>query len=324
MSHEVESNFYVGETPWHGLGVRLDNPATSEEAILAAGLNWEVGLEPVAVKGKWIDGYKAIVRNTDNRVYAIVHDRYTPIQNKQAFEFFDSVVGTKEAIYHTAGSLKDGARIWILAKLTSSLAIKGDQIDKYILLSSSHDASKALQMFLTPIRVVCMNTLRMAEAGAGERFYARHTKKIGEKVDKAREILGLVNQYYVNFKEQAEFLASKQLPPAELPKLLVAAFNTTGAIDAQGVIDFDTIGTHMKNEMAVVTNLFTNGKGNQNPAIAGTRYAAMNGISEYTDHYCKPRGKDELATKNNHLNSVWFGGGAAIKQRAWDYLINLK
>ena len=336
MSHEIEITdgkaqmFYHGEVPWHGLGTKLENPATSKEALVAAGLDWEVGLMPVFTKvpvavdkdskvtAKQIElpNFKAVVRNTDNRVYNIVHNRYTPIQNKDSFDFFDAVVGSKEAIYHTAGSLHDGARIWILAKLNGSLSIKGDEVEKYLLLSNSHDGSLARQMFFTPIRVVCANTLAMAENQKLSRVvYSRHTKNANsaDAVRSAQEILGLTNRWYVEFKEKADYLATHMLPAGTMPLLLKESF---GLIKVD--VPAEDIWKPIQNDMATITRLFEGeGKGLDNPTIKGTKWAVYNAITEYVDHYRSPRRK----TEDSLLNSAWFGSGNMIKERALDILM---
>lgn len=240
MSHEVESMAYFGDLPWHGLGTKLENIATSEEAVKAAGLDWEVDLRPVyLLEGDTafeIENHKAVTRKTDSRVYGVVSNRYSPVQNTQAFGFFDSVVGEKAAIYHTAGSLRQGSKIWILAQLKDSMSIHGDRVDKYVCLTNSHDGTLALQMFWTPIRVVCMNTLMMAQSQAiGERFYAKHTGNINDKLSIAREILGMSNEFFKNFKETASRLAVIQLPPAQMPLLLEAAFGVEKSVPADQV-----------------------------------------------------------------------------------------
>lgn len=166
MAHELfiengqASMMYVGNAPWHGLGTKLNQPATSAEAICAAKLDWQVVKRPIYAVGDGclfpIPDKEAILRKgepgqPDGPVFGVVSTQYTPLQNTEAFEFFDSIVEGKQAIYHTAGALGKGERIWILAKLPSSIRVIGDDItDKYLLLSNSHDASSAIQVKFTP------------------------------------------------------------------------------------------------------------------------------------------------------------------------------
>jgi len=341
MPAEVETMFYYNEVPWHGQGTKVDHVLTAAEAITAAGLDWDVATVPIyvnnvaGIKGyKKIDGKKAIARMSDGKVLGVLGDGYTPVQNRDAFNFFDDVVATKEAKYHTAGSLQGGARVWLLAKLNGSgpISIKGDAVDKYLLLMNGHDGKLALKMFFTPVRVVCMNTLMAAESGAarGTMFYSRHTEGIGGRIEHAREILGITLKFYERFTEQATQLASLQLPAAQFPKLLTAAFavpvkllpgagQTAGAKLASDVINFDDLSKRREEQFATVQRLFEGeGKGLDVKGIKGTKWAAYNAVVEYVDYMKKYGGAnpDDLRLKN-----TWFSRGARIKQRAWDYLI---
>jgi len=321
MSANVENMFYYGETPWHGLGIELDHPATAKEALIAGGLDWEVELTSIYMSDYIDDGrmcdmqeipvYQALRRKHDRRVYNIVKDRYNPIQNKQAFDLFDGVVGEGQAIYHTAGSLKDGATIFILAKLNDSIGIKGEQIDKYVCLANSHDGTSALQMFWTPIRVVCVNTLAMALSRATNKFYTKHTKRYQDRMDRAKEILGFANKFYDDWKKKAQFLAEHQLPPADMPLLLNAAFGYDVGLKMEEVYK------PVQEEMVKINQLMVSGRGMDNPAIQGTKWQAYNAVAEYVDYYRIPKSKKEGA----RLDAAWFGSGAQIKQRTWNYLL---
>ena len=330
MSALVETMFYYGETPWHGLGKEVLSTLTAEEAIKAAGLDWEV--EVVPVYHQWnnrkieIADKAAIRRTTDGNVLAVLSPRYTPVQNREAFNFFDSVTATGEAKYHTAGSLIDGHRVWILAKLNGGgpIKVKTDDIDKYLLLMNGHDGIIALKMFFTPVRVVCNNTLMAAEAGAHSlaTFRAKHVGNLAAKMERAREILGMTMKFYDTFAEKANWLASHQLPTPKLPLLLAAAFGTSGAIRPEDIIKLDDFGERRKKEMVKVEALFGGeGKGLDKKGIKGTAWAAYNAVVEYVDYARAYRG-DNAA--DNRLSSVWLGTGKYIKQRAWDYLMAQK
>jgi phage/plasmid-like protein (TIGR03299 family) len=326
MPAAVETMFYYGETPWHGLGTHVDRIATSREAIKAAGLDWEVQLGNVSVqfgnRMQQVKGYSGVYRKTDGAFYGIVGNGYTPVQNKDAFKFFDKIVGEGQAVYHTAGSLFGGRRVWILAKLPYEIALAGEEIKEYIVLTTTHDGSGALEIWKTKVRVVCNNTLQMASADALTKFYARHTRRVGsmDQLEKAREVLGVMAQESVTWKAQAEYLTQTALPAPKQPLLLANAFGTTGAIKSRDVVDFDEISTRTKNEMDMVRTLVRNGRGQDNPKIQGTKWQWYNAVSEYVDHYKNSKDK----SPDGRLNSLWFGTGALIKQRAWDYLVDEK
>ncbi len=326
MTAEVETMFYYKEVPWHRLGKQVTKVLKAEEAIIEAGLNWDVEIIPLyhRYEGKVvkIEDRVATRRTTDRTILGIVTPKYSPVQNIDAFKFFDAVTGTGEAKYHTAGSLRNGKRIWILAKMNDSIGVKGDEVDKYLLLMNGHDGSLALKMFFTPIRVVCSNTLAMAEAGADltKTFYAKHLGDITARVENAKEILGLTNQFFKEFQEKALYLASHQLPPAELPKLLAGAFGTSGSIRPEDVVQLNDFGTTRKiNEMERVQALFEGeGKGLNEPGIKGTKWAAYNAVVEYVDYAKKFSGENP---NDNRLEAVWLSTGQRIKQRAMDYLL---
>ena len=338
MPANVESLFYHGEVPWHGLGTKLDNVATAEEAIVAARLDWEVKSMPLYVhnsKGRMhqVEGLRAIQRRTDGKVLSVLSEDYQPVQNRDAFTFFDAVVGTHLAKYETAGSLDGGKRIWILAKVDGSISIKGDEIHKYLLLCNGHDGKMAVKMFFTPIRVVCQNTLEAAGAtrfspdNKADMFYSRHTGGVMGRMDEARQVLGFSVDYFDQFAAMANYLAEQPFKAADMPKLLTStfqplkelppAFGTTGAIDAQTLISAD-FSPRVANDMVTVTRLFETGKGLDDPAIRHTKYAAYNAVVEYVDYGRKYGGADP---ENHRLNNVWFGRGARMKGRALQHLL---
>ena len=141
MPANVETMFYTRVAPWHGLGVCVENALNSAEALKASGLNWNVVQQPIMTEDSVpIPGYKANIRDTDNRVLGVVSDRYRVVQNSEAFAFTDALLG-EGVKYETAGSMQDGKKIWLLAKLPDKYIIEGEQIEPYLVFSSSHDGS---------------------------------------------------------------------------------------------------------------------------------------------------------------------------------------
>lgn len=218
MSINVESMFAVREVPWHGLGEVLNNPLTSEEAIKAAGLDWNVVSKDVYVEGVKAPGYVANVRDSDNSVLGIVTNRYSIIQNKEAFEFTDSLVESGMT-YETAGSLRKGKQVWLLGKLPKD-SILGDDLEPYVCFTNTHDGTGAVKVCMTPIRVVCNNTLNLALRTAKRSWSTRHTGDIQMKVREAQETLGLANDYITALKEEAENLASIKVSDTTIEGIL--------------------------------------------------------------------------------------------------------
>ena len=215
MSHNLliqngeASMMYVGGLPWHGLGTRLDRPATAKEAIQAAHLDWQVrklplcavdGLLHLPVKDKY-----GVARDGSLDVLGVVGRDYTPVQNREAFAFFDPIVGKNAAIYHTAGALGRGERVWILAKLPDSIRVVGDDVtDKYLLLTNSHDGKSSLQVRFTPVRVVCQNTLTLALNQNGSdngSLKLTHHTDIHRRLQEAERMLGIVRHQYDTLAE---------------------------------------------------------------------------------------------------------------------------
>jgi len=309
----VETMFYQGEVPWHRLGTKVDHALTSEEAIIEAGLDWDVELVSVAVNKRVVPEFKAIRRATDKKLYNIVRNRYTPIQNREAFSFFDNVVGEKVAMFHTAGSLRDGAQIWMLAKLPDSFSIKGEEIQKYICLTNSHDGTSAMKMFWTPVRVVCSNTLAMAEGKAATKFYTRHTQGYKNKFEIARDILGISNNYYQHWIEEAEHLANHPINSEGLEVMLRTAFGYKVTVEEKDIYK------PIIAQMNKVKELMEVGRGMDNTIIRGTKWQAYNALVEFVDYYKPTRSKKEESI----LSSAWFGYGAVMKNRAWNHLLKV-
>lgn len=195
MAANVESMFYVREKPWHGLGIMVQNAPTSEDALRLAGLDWEVIQKNViTADGDPVAGFKANVRDSDNSVIGVVSEKYKVAQNREAFEFTDALLG-EGVRYETAGSLQNGRRVWILARLPHQYIINGDEIAPYLVFMNAHDGSGAIKVAMTPIRVVCQNTLNLALSTAKRSWSCNHTGDISGKMEEARDTLVYAGRY---------------------------------------------------------------------------------------------------------------------------------
>lgn len=311
--------FYTGERPWHGLGTALDRPATAREAIVAAGLDWGVEPQPLSTAGGTIiPDHRAIIRGDTGTCLGVVGTGYIPIQNAEAFGFFDAVVGDGGARYHTAGALGRGERVWMLAQLPGELRVAGtdDVSEKFLLLANSHDGTSSLRMFFTPVRVVCQNTLNVALQGAGPQqgVSIRHTGDITAKVAEARRALGLAIRYYDGLEDRINRLAAIPLRRREVEAYL-----------ADLVPDNPEAGnkSRTQNIRAAMLHNFEEGRGNRMPGIRGTAWAALNAVTEYVDHQRSTVGESELDIRGHRLASQWFGSGARLKARAWSKALEL-
>ncbi|MGE9881693.1 DUF932 domain-containing protein [Blautia obeum] len=220
MSANVESMFWVRKVPWHGLGKGVKQAPNSEEALSLAGLDWKVVQEPIiTATGDLVEGYKANVRDTDHRVLGVVTDRYKIVQNTDAFSFTDALLG-EGVRYETAGSLQEGKKVWLLARLPHEYIIAGEHISPYLLFFNSHDGSGAVKVCITPIRVVCNNTLNLALATAKRSWSMVHTGDINGKLEEAKNTLFMAEKYMDSLGKEFEVLRKKNLTDAQVKEYI--------------------------------------------------------------------------------------------------------
>ena len=226
MSANVETMMYVREKPWHGLGTEVPEAPTSADALRFAGLDWNVRQEPVYnSRGGVIRGYKSNVRDTDGSVLGIVGDRYKVVQNVDAFNFTDDLIGG-EVRYETAGSLREGRQVWLLAKMPER-KVAGDDVEPYLCFTNAHDGSSGVKVCMTPIRVVCNNTLNLALSSAKRIWSMRHTENIRERLNEARDCLFRADDYMANLAIYADRAANKRLYDADIKAILEELFPVT-------------------------------------------------------------------------------------------------
>lgn len=238
MAANVESMFYTRTKPWHGLGVQVQEAPESKDALRLAGLDWKVYQREVYTdSGIKIEGYRANVRNTDNKVLGVVTERYKIVQNEEAFSFTDALLG-KGVRYETAGSLQEGKKVWLLARLPKEYIISGEQISPYLVFSNSHDGSAAVRVAVTPIRVVCNNTLNLALSTAKRSWAMVHTGNIKSKIHEAQETLFMAENYMSKLGKEFEELKRQKLSERQVKEyieLLLPLEKTTSLVTAKNV-----------------------------------------------------------------------------------------
>lgn len=211
MSANVETMFSTRMKPWHGLGVVVEESPTSKDALRLAGLNWSVEQRPIqTVDGVPLNGFKANVRSTDKKVLGVVTDKYKIVQNDEAFAFTDALLG-EGITYETAGSLQEGRKVWLLAKLPHKYLISGDEVTPYLVFSNSHDGSGAIKVAMTPVRVVCNNTLNLALAEAKRCWSTIHTGNLSGKLQDAKQTLLHADAYMQGLAKAFEELRKVKL-----------------------------------------------------------------------------------------------------------------
>ena len=216
MAANVESMFSVREKPWHGLGTIVMEAPESAEALRLAGLDWNVVQEPVYTgHNELVDGYKANIRSTDRRVLGVVSDRYKVVQNVEAFSFTDELLGAGVR-YETAGSLQEGRKVWLLARLPREYIIAGERISPYLVFSNTHDGSGSVKVAVTPVRVCCNNTLNLALSTASRSFSMMHTGNIQGKIQEARKTLFMAEKYMDCLGMEFEQLRRQKVADAQV------------------------------------------------------------------------------------------------------------
>lgn len=227
MAANVESMFYVREVPWHGLGTMVEKAPTSADALHMAELDWRVEQTPVFTdSGIEIPGYKANRRSTDGSILGIVSDRYKIVQNVEAFEFTDEIVGETEdgvVTYETAGSLCGGKKIWLLAKMPTKKVLD-DDIEPFMVFTNSHDGTGAIRIAMTPVRVVCQNTLNIALNTAKRQWSTKHVGDMQSKLEEAKLCLQLADNYMINLDIEADRLANAKLYREQIEEILEEMF----------------------------------------------------------------------------------------------------
>jgi phage/plasmid-like protein (TIGR03299 family) len=287
-------------SPWHNLGTELEHPKTAREAIEMAGLDYTVMKKPLELNpGLKQDAY-ATVRTDTHDILGFVSKNYETIQNIDAFTFFDDLVAENEAIYETAGVFGKGECIWILAKFPGYINVHGnDIVNKYLLLTNSHEGNSHVRVKLTPIRVVCNNTLTAALQGAGD-VQISHTPNAVQDLEQANTLLGLSNYLYEQLSAVFNGMAARKITQEQLREYVQALVPDNE--EAENTARTEKI----RNS---VLHLHESGRGAH--LARGTLWGAFNSVAEYTDHMML----DEDST--TRLNSIWFGHGEQLKLKAF-------
>lgn len=307
---------FVDEVPWHGLGKAVAANVAAAEMIEAAGLAWKVRVEPapgarvVDQKRKTYDRHLIIRDRTAGEakdpVLGLVGRRYVPLQNSEAFSFFEPFIRNGWATFHTAGALGNGERVWVLAKLVGQITVaRGDKIDKFLLLSNTHDGTGAVAIRFTPIRVVCQNTLNWAEKGGTSVISVRHTKNIGDNLKKAQatELKRVIDKVFADAETLFDQMAARPLKADGIDEFLDLVFPRT---DKQKKADQEPESwtrVHAVLDDGTITP----------PTTRNTLWGLYNAIVRAED-FRKAR-----QDASGRLERVWFGSGHDLKVRALNF-----
>jgi phage/plasmid-like protein (TIGR03299 family) len=322
MAHEVENLISTkGIVPWHRIGVVTPKELiTAEDIITAIGFDFKVKKRQnqtfIHIDGKrcmtpLADSFSTIRINADKTESVLcgrVGKNYTPIQNVDAFGFFDNVVGKGEAIYETAGILRNGRTVFLLAVLPEYIKILGsdeDKIKQFVLLANWHDGTSALIALFTDVRVVCNNTLNMALSSAQSQVSIRHTASAEEKMREASRTMGMVNQYNVEIAKAFNSMAVARMSADDL----VAYVKTLIPMPVEPT---DVVRKRVQEHQNMVLELAEVGHGATLGTAKGTVWGSYNAYVEYIDHGSSFRSDDSRAL------SLLVGAGRTAKQTAFD------
>lgn len=287
MPANVETMFSVREVPWHGIGTIVQEAPTSKDALDLAGLNWTVDSAPIYdANGKEIFGYKANTRNSDKSVLGVVTDKYKIVQNNEAFDFTDALIG-EGVTYETAGSLRNGKTIWLLAKMPEK-TILGDKFDPYMCFTNSHDGKGAIQICMTPIRVVCNNTLNMALSSATRSWSTKHMGDMNSKLHEARHTLQLANDYLDELAISADKLANEKISNEEI----------MGILDDMFPVDEKMSNRQRKNAEIVKDGIVACMYAPDLVQFLNTKWGFINAVSDYVGHAAPARLTENYAENN--------------------------
>ncbi len=294
MSAMVETMFYVRNKPWHNLGYGVSEAPTSDDALRLAGLDWKVKQKNVLTEDNiCVPGYKVNVRDKDDTPLGIVSDRYKVVQNEDAFSFTDELLG-EGVRYETAGSLQNGKRVWILAKMPEKYVIAGDRIEPYFLIMNSHDGSSGIKACMTPIRVVCNNTLNLALDTAKRIWATKHTENIMTRMTEAQETLFMAEKYMMALGKSVDELTKIKLTDKKVLEFMSEFFPVTE----------DMTDNQKKNNIRLLSDL----KKRYFDApdlkdIGKNAYRFINAVSDFATH-AEPIRRTKKYTENLFLKTI--------------------
>ena len=268
---------YTGKRPWHDLGTQVDGLMTVEEAMEKANLNYRVSKQPLFSKYQDsfinIDDNFAVVREDTKQVLGIVKGRYNVLQNIEAFDFFNPILGEGKAFLETVGALGKGEQIWGLARLPEDIKVNGhDVVNMYLNMSTTHDGSGSVTVGLTPVRVVCQNTLTIALNTMKSKVRIKHTNSMKAKLENAGFVLGFAKLAVEQSAKAFQAMAEKQLNEQEMDAYLSTLWPVEKDAESS---------TRRENIVKQAKELIYHGKGNEGK----TAWDAYNGVIEYRDFY---------------------------------------
>ena len=308
INKDGKASFAAVGTAWHGLGVVLDEKMTADKALELAGLDYDVVKVPTLTEefvtddGSVIDpletGYYSTVRTDTKQVLGNAGERYSILQNKDAFGFFDPIIDRDEAIYETAGALGNGERIFLTAKMPDHIELSnGDLIDQYIVFDNSHDGSASTRAMVTPVRVVCNNTLAAAIKANKASVSIRHTANMKDRLKEAHKILNLSSTLRTEIEELSNLMIKTSVNDKKTAQIMDAFFLTDAERKklAEGAIREELLSTRKQNMISDCNEFYMQGIGQAN--VIGSVWGVYNALTGWSQHV-KKASSDSVKLKN--------------------------
>ena len=323
MAHELTQTAgryefaYVGESPWHSLGHRLNQVATREEIMKAAGLEWTVFSEPLFLSdGTPVPGWKANVRSDTRAQLGVVSADYKVFQNGEGIQFLETVVGVAEAMYHTAGSIRHGRKVFACAKLPQMIVVTPkDVVEQYLLMVNNHDGDGGLHLRFSPVRVVCANTLAAALRGAGAYQYSiRHVGDLDTEVKAAQQALGVGRRYFEAAGATYQALSARQIT-GQMFQQFVEGFLPLPTSDVDSAEAAQRERERILAARVKVGVLYESGLGTDLPGVRGTAWGAVNAAIEWTERV--RTAKADGSFRSGAAEAAIFGVGQDYRDRAF-------
>jgi phage/plasmid-like protein (TIGR03299 family) len=310
----------VNEIAWHKLGTVVEKKMTSADAIKHAHLGYVVEKTPALAKinSKTHEVPEQFVtyRKDTGDIFGIVGSRYEIVQNKDAFTFFDAIVGDGAAIYETAGALGKGERLFITAKLPKHIKVGSDVIEQYIILTSTHDGSGAIRAAFTPVRIVCANTLQMALRNSQRMVSIRHTKNVQEQLKQAHKLMGIVADE-ANFMGQNFVGMSKmRITDKQLRAFITLAMHPEREQITKGEFDKD-FSKRFENLVDEIVGYATTHETQLTKETKGTLYGAYNSISGYFQNV------KQYDSAEDKVQTIVYGTGSRKTAHSMDIALGV-
>jgi len=314
---ENDSAMYGSDkAAWHGHGTVVSGTPDAETAYHASGINWQVLKRPAECGGLEVPGFFVTFRDDlpeteAARFLGVVQSRYHIIQNREVLDIADGLIGEGGAKFETLGSLWGGKRCYATIVLPGILKVKDDDVAKYLVIRWSHDGTTSIEGGITPVRVVCWNTLRAAFKAARDTVCIKHSANAYDKIEEARRILKLTDTYYNRvgevFNRMADVTVNDRFVDAYL-KAIIPGPESGNDKRAAGIRDN-------------IRGLFNGGqRGGDMDAVKGTAWGLFNATTEYVDHARGTKAQNGRGATEARMDSILWGSGAKLRQDSFDVL----